>query len=662
LSIHPIFFCSLFSVLSISSRLKMFAAIYIPDFPVEAVIRAHPELRDHAVAVIEGIPPLAYVVALNDRARELGMRIAMTRMQAEVFATALEPRKSPPPESRTSSTRKNDEGDPRFKLVRDPIHMHNAQENAWLPRPRRPKHSSQDVKLSLALRSQQQEIAAHAALLDTAYGFSPRVEDTAADTVLLDLDGLERLFGSPQKIARDIARRAAELGLEANVAVAANPDNAIHAARGFTGVTMIPFGHEAERLGTLPLSVLFAAELNRPAPSRRRTEARDREKRFAHMHETLDRWGIRNFRALAALPPVSLSERLGAEGVRLQKLANGETTRELLLAESALEFHEALELEYPVELIEPLAFLLGRMLEQLCARLAARALSTNELRLKLQLEHRAGDETTVGTDELDNARKFVDRKLTLPVAMNDPRLFLKLLHLELNGNPPGGPVTKMWLSAEPSRPRIAQSGLFVPLAPEPEKLQLTLARIQRVLGAAPSAELRAGSPELLDTHQPDAFRMKRFQPRDPESKDSKQTMEPKASANNKTAHDERPPTALPTTAFRTLRPALAAQVWLREGRPVRLACDPIGAGRTTENVLWAAGPWRTSGNWWVFPEDAPAQPSTDAPQVWHREQWDLALASAKLDANSSNPETHVALYRVSHDLLSQEWFVEGSYD
>ena len=628
----------------------MFAAIYIPDFPVEAVVRARPELRDHAAVILEGTPPLAYVVALNDRARELGMRLGMTRMQAEVFAGSINSQATESTETPAKAPKK-EEGDPRFRLVRDPIHMHNAQENAWLPRSKRVKHSSHAVKLSLAQRSPQQETAAHAALLDCAYSFSPRVEDTAADTVLLDLDGLERLFGSPQKIAREIARRATEVGLEANVAVAANPDNAVHAARGFTGVTLVPAGNEAERLGTLPLSVLFSAELNRPAPVRRRTDTRDREKRFAQMHETLDRWGIRNFRALASLPPVSLSERLGPEGVRLQKLANGETCRELLLAESALEFHESLELEYPVELIEPLGFLLGRMLEQLCARLAARSLSTNELRLKLQLEHRAGDETTVGSDELDSAKKLVERKLTLPVAMNDPRLFLKLLNLELNGNPPGGPVIKMWLSAEPSRPRVAQAGLFVPLAPEAEKLELTLARIQRVLGAAPSAsngktELRAGSPELLDTHQPDAFRMKRFQPRDPEAKESKH-MDKKTFTTIQPTNDQRP-----TTAFRTLRPALAAQVWLREGRPVRLACDPIGAVRGAENILWAAGPWRTSGNWWVFADDASAQASTDAPQVWHREQWDVALASP----------THVALYRVSHDLLSQEWFVEGSYD
>src|SRR2546429_6635127 len=41
-------------------------------------------------------------------------------------------------------------------------------------------------------------------------------------------------------------------------------------------------------------------------------------------------------------------------------------------------FEEAIELEHPLVLLEPLAFLLARMLEQLCARLSARALATQD--------------------------------------------------------------------------------------------------------------------------------------------------------------------------------------------------------------------------------------------------------------------------------------------
>jgi len=52
-----------------------------------------------------------------------------------------------------------------------------------------------------------------------------------------------------------------------------------------------------------------------------------------------------------------------------------------------LEFFETAELEYPVELMEPLASC-WRAVEGLCARLSARGLATNELRLRLKLEGR----------------------------------------------------------------------------------------------------------------------------------------------------------------------------------------------------------------------------------------------------------------------------------
>src|SRR5271166_2963020 len=71
----------------------MFACIYIPDFPVEAIVRAEPLLREQAVAVLEGKPPLVRVVALNEKARLLGMEVGMTKLQAAVFAAPIE--KSP---------------------------------------------------------------------------------------------------------------------------------------------------------------------------------------------------------------------------------------------------------------------------------------------------------------------------------------------------------------------------------------------------------------------------------------------------------------------------------------------------------------------------------------------------------------------------------------
>src|SRR5467141_2340549 len=89
-----------------------------------------------------------------------------------------------------------------------------------------------------------------------AYEFSPRVEELDANTVVVDATGLERLFGSPQDLAATLSRRFVELGFTGSIAIAANPDAAVHAARGLPGVTIIPRGQEAAKLGDLPVELL----------------------------------------------------------------------------------------------------------------------------------------------------------------------------------------------------------------------------------------------------------------------------------------------------------------------------------------------------------------------------------------------------------------------
>ena len=110
---------------------------------------------------------------------------------------------------------------------------------------------------------------------------------------------------------------------------------------------------------------------------------REREKLREQMLDTLERWGVRDFRSLALLPEQALASRLGEVGVQLATLACGEGLRTLALCEPALQFEEAMELESPVETLEPLSFVLNRLLEQLCARLEARALAAQELRFAL---------------------------------------------------------------------------------------------------------------------------------------------------------------------------------------------------------------------------------------------------------------------------------------
>ncbi len=458
-------------------------------------------------------------------------------------------------------------------------------------------------ELALRTRSALQESAAHAALLDCAQSFSPCVEDAACDTALLDLAGMESLLGPLPEISRAIHHRATALGLAAHVAVASNPDAAGLAARGFPGVTVIPAGKEAEQLGPLPTEVLFADQLEG-----------DPQKAAARLLETLDRWGIRNLRGLAALPEVSLSERLGQEGLRLQQLARGTASRTLVPVETPPVFEEAVELEHPIVLLEPLAFLLNRLLEQICARLGSRALATQELRLTLELENL----TSSHQQSAISNQQFV-RTLRLPLPMLDSKVFLKLLQLDLNAHPPGAPIMKIHLAAEPAHPRSAQGGLFLPPSPEPEKLELTLARIAGMVG-----ENKVGALELLDTHHPDGFRMRRFV----------------AEVARKTPQKKTPDSAAATaavTALRRFRPPLRVNVTLENGQPIRLACPK--KKEVQGDVLWKAGPWRASGDWWER-------------EAWSRDEWDLALRNG--DA--------VSFYRLVHDLLGGGWFVEGTYD
>src|ERR1017187_1390435 len=95
-----------------------------------------------------------------------------------------------------------------------------------------------------------------ALLVRCAADFSPYVEETSPSTAVISIDGLAHLFGSPREIADAIARRAADLGLAVNVAVADNPDLAVHGARGFPGVTVMEPGREAG----LPVALLDPRE------------------------------------------------------------------------------------------------------------------------------------------------------------------------------------------------------------------------------------------------------------------------------------------------------------------------------------------------------------------------------------------------------------------
>jgi protein ImuB len=303
--------------------------------------------------------------------------------------------------------------------------------------------------------------------------------------------------------------------------------------------------------------------------------------------ETMGRWGLHTFGDFAALPPVKISERLGQDGVRLHTCARGASARPLDPHKEPLRFEETMELDDAIVLLEPLRFILTRLVDQICHRLRMRHRATHEVRVRLDA---------------------YERVLQLPMPVCDPKMLVELLMLDLESHPPKAAVTKVSVEAIPAKPRTVQNGLFVPLSPEPEKLEVTLARIAHVVGKE-----NVGSPEVLDTHRPDAFRVSRFD-----------SMKPAASAAP----------SFPSLALRRFRPPLEAAVKSRNGAPWWIAFQGFFGPVTT-----ASGPWKSSGEWWQQDH-------------WTREEWDVRVRTEK----------GLLLFRIYCDPNNGRWFAEGVYD
>jgi protein ImuB len=180
---------------------ELYACVYAKEFPAQAMLRLRPELREKAVVVLEGEPPLQTVCSVNGRARRLGIERGMTRVEVETFDS-----------------------------------------------------------VAVLVRSAAEEGAARAALLECTGGFSPRVEERSGSGEFLcvvDIAGTEKLFGAPEMLAQSLLRRVRALGVVACVSVSGNFEAAVCNARGRpmqTGV--IPRGVEGIVLAPLPVGVL----------------------------------------------------------------------------------------------------------------------------------------------------------------------------------------------------------------------------------------------------------------------------------------------------------------------------------------------------------------------------------------------------------------------
>jgi len=510
----------------------MFACLYVPDFPVHASLSSEPvetrrALKQLPLAILDGPDNLPKVFATNAAARRAGIQTGMTKLQVETYG------------------------------------------GIWLRK-----------------RSIEAEELAQTALESFASKFSPRVESTSPGTVILDLAGMEKLFGSWQTITKAMNAKAVEDGFDLCIAIASSPDSAFLAARGFAANTIIPPGEEAAQLAPLPIDILPVSP---------------------EMLEILDGWGIRTFQSFTPLPTVAVVERLGQEGLHLQKLARGQIARPLVMVEPNADFGESFEFDDPVETLESLFFILNRLLQQLCSRLISASLATNEMRLTVGLEVRRIRSGEAGEQYRHDWK--------LPVPTQDKNLLFSLVRLHLERITLSAPVKRLTVEAVPVKPRVAQGNLFAPPAPETERLEITLERIRGVVGDSDIDGIDCvGIPCLLDTHKSGSFTVQHF-----------------SSAN---IPPNSPPEVAPVLALRVFRPAIKTSVELDGEKP-----HLIQLWHRHCRVLAASGPWSSSGNWWNA-------------CIWAREEWDVAL---KTPAGA-------AFYRIYRDRIQQQWFVEGVFD
>jgi protein ImuB len=417
----------------------------------------------------------------------------------------------------------------------------------------------------------------------------------------------------------------------------------------------VPPGDEAGVLARLPITALsmlpecqVSMEVRGFSPGRVRRE-RQPKARAAQVQlmrdvlVTLDRWGVATLGDLARLSRADVTSRLGLAGARLHQAAWGEDVVPLVPAAEAPRFLERVELEWPVEGLEPLSFILARACEALSGALERADRGAVTIITRLTLVNKAVHERT----------------LTLPAPMRDAKVLRTLILLDLEAHPPvprpsaerpgldasehfpGIDVVEIELGVTPGR--IVQKSLLAHDVPAVEDVATLVARLQALMG-----ELRVGAPVVLDTHDPRKSSLKPFVvPAHPSTHASGVRSGQAASGGSGRS-----------AVLRRFRIPMPVRVATDHGVPVRvvlsekrLALSPstrLGAGelRTGESkgeskggeVVHRAGPWRTSGQWWTADRD-----------TWDRDEWDVGVDSG-------------AIYRLARDRTTDRWEVEGVID
>jgi protein ImuB len=518
------------------------AVIQIPDFALQAVLRHEPELREGPVVLVEDTIQGAGA-SQPDIARNYDGEDAQRTAKAHII-----------------------------QLTRVALDA-GVQPGMSVSQGR-----ARCRELLVRLRSLSAEQSAQAALLECAWSISSFVENTAPGLVTFQLcesassndvesgwtlreetpvhcQGMLAFAdtGAPPRtripafdlINHRVLAHLASLHLDAQLGFGATPDLAWLAACSHLQVV-----NSVDDLASASLAAFDLPDA---------------------MLDILHRWGIRTMGGFIALGRDDLVRRLGVEAGEYFDRATGRIDRPLRCTQPAETFDECTEFEHEVETLEPLLFLLRRMVEQLVLRLGVIYRVPSELTLRLSLSN--GDE---------HVRVF---KVPSPTA--NPDTLFRMLHTHLEGVTTEHAIIRVQLSAEPTRAVRQQFGLFETALRDPNQFAETLARLVALLGHD-----RVGTVMLEPTHRPDAFRI---QPAD-------------FTADVSRADAAALPLGLSLRRFRPSQPAL-------------VQCDRgptyLHAAAIDGPIVAAYGPMLLNGDWW-------------SQQPWSRAEWDVKLADGTL--------------------------------
>ena len=309
--------------------------------------------------------------------------------------------------------------------------------------------------------------AAAATLAEVAGTVSARVEIDGRERVFMDCQGSGALWASESELASVLAVRAARCGLPAWIGIADSKLGAAVAAREGEGVTIVPAGETRAFLAPFPVSLLDPDPVSAAL---------------------LASWGIRSIGALAALPGRAVAHRLGPTGMGLVRRARGEDDVPLVCRAVPRTFEEVLDLEYGVDRIESLIFVLRRLIECVTSRIELYGLGCKELELGLELEGGGRDFRTI-----------------VVAAYHGHKIFVTLVRAELEARPPTHAVTKMAVAGAATRIAPTQLDLLRPAGPAPAALAAMVARLAALCGPD-----RVGVLRCADSHRPDAVELRQF--------------------------------------------------------------------------------------------------------------------------------------------------------